>query len=310
MGSLPYDFDPNAPEPINFINYCKFQWDDSKSHLLLEEILGDILLADPRQRVFYVFLGKRFAGKSTLVETIEGSVGERNRCAIDLKDFAVDFGLEGVIGKKLILLSEAGVDIRYSSSIAEKIKRITGNDLINIKRKFKPPLSLRLDAKILAVSNHLPKLLDDSGALFDRLIPLPFIRSIDRDKADTHFPTKLKAELPGIVLLALKGWKRLRDNGQFTLPDSSKQILSELRETGSPVLTFIEEVCKLDKQSFTSTDILFKTWEQFCTDRDLPVGKVEDFITALKSAVPEIKKDRPTIDGKQIRGFNGIGIIA
>ena len=96
--------------------------------------------------------------------------------------------MEGAVGKKLILVSEAGVDVRYSSSIAEKIKRITGNDLVNIKQKFKPALSLRLDTKILAVSNHLPRLLDASGALFDRLIPLQFVRSIDR--ATTTAPVR------------------------------------------------------------------------------------------------------------------------
>ena len=203
LAKLPYDFDPRAPEPTHFLNYCKFQWNDPNVHLLVEEMLGDILLSDPRWRVFYNMLGKPFAGKSSLAEMIEQLVGERNRCAVDLQDFATDFGLEGAVGKKLILVSEAGVNARYSSSIAEKIKRITGNDLVNIKRKFKPPLSVRLNAKILAVSNHLPRLLDDSGALFDRLIPLQFTRSIDRTKADIHFPAKLKAELPGIVLLAL-----------------------------------------------------------------------------------------------------------
>ena len=79
LAKLPYDFDSNAPEPKHFIDYCRFQWDDVQVHLLLEEILGDILLSDPRWRVFYNFLGKPWAGKSTLAEMIEGLVGEQNR---------------------------------------------------------------------------------------------------------------------------------------------------------------------------------------------------------------------------------------
>ena len=308
LGKLPYDFDPKPPEPTHFLSYCEYQWTDANVHLLLEEISGDILLPDPRQRVFYNWLGKRFAGKSSLAETYEEMVGERNRCAVDLCDFASDFGLEDTVGKKLILVSEAKVDHRHSANIVEKIKKISGNDLVNIKRKHKTALSVRLNAKILAVSNHLPKLIDDSGALFDRLIPLQFTRSIDRDVADRQFPLKLKAELPGIVLRALRGWKRLHDNGRFTMPDSSKKLLTELRETGSPLLTFVENQCHLDKNSFTSTETLFKTWQTFCLENDLTVGKVDDFVLALKSAAPELQKDRQSINGKQTRGFTGIKI--
>ena len=167
LAKLPYDFDPHhTVAPTNFTAYCQYQWADANVHLLLEEIMGDILMGDLRQRSFYAFLGKGFAGKSAVVEgAFEGLVGEHNRCAVDLAGFAKDFGLEGAIGKKLILVSEAGVDFRYSSGIVEKIKRITGGDPISVNRKNKSILSVRLNAKILAVSNHLLRMIDDSGAI-------------------------------------------------------------------------------------------------------------------------------------------------
>ena len=311
LAKLPYDFLENAPEPQRFIEYCNYQWTDASNHLLLDEMLGDILLADPRKRVFYGLFGKPQSGKSALTETIENMVGEQNRCAVDLQHFASTFGLEGVVGKKLILVSEAGLDARYSSAIVEKIKRITGNDLINISRKHKTALSLRMDAKIVVVSNNFLRLIDDSGALFDRLTPLQFTKAIPVDKQDQAFPLKLREELPGIVLRALKGWARLNETGRFTLPESSKQVLNELRETGSPALTFIGEKCLLEKDSFTPTDMLFNAWESFCIGHDVTIGKKEDFVTALKTAAPELKKDRQRIGGSNpIRGFAGIKLIA
>ena len=165
---------------------------------------------------------------------------------------------------------------------------------------------MRLDTKILAVSNHLLKLIDDSGALFDRLIPLQFLNRIAEDKVDKQFPAKLKAELPGIVLLALKGWKRLDANKKFTMPESSQLILDELRETGSPVLAFLEERCDLQRDGFTPTEALFASWEAFCNEHSFPRGKIEDFVIALKSAAPELVKDRQQVDKQQVRGFKGI----
>ena len=64
LAKLPYSFQENAPEPKRFIDYCLYQWTDANVHLLLEEILGDILMSDPRRRVFYVWTGKGGAGKS------------------------------------------------------------------------------------------------------------------------------------------------------------------------------------------------------------------------------------------------------
>ena len=222
-----------------------------------------------------------------MVETIESGVGEQNRCAVDLRDFATDFGLQEAVGKKLILCSEADVDRRYTNAIVDKIKRLTGNDCVNVKRKFKGALSVRFNSKILAVSNNLLRLMDESGALFDRLIPLQFTRRVDDFATpDPNFPQKLKAELPGIVLLALRGWNRLRDNGGFTLPDVSKRILDDIRASGSPVQTFIKEVCKIEPDAFTPTDDLWKVWTRFCHDRHIPTGGLEDFIPARKLPPP------------------------
>ena len=48
LAKLPYDFDPHAPIPRHFMDYCQYQWSDAQVHLLMEEMLGDILLSDPR----------------------------------------------------------------------------------------------------------------------------------------------------------------------------------------------------------------------------------------------------------------------
>ena len=94
------------------------------------------------------------------------------------------------------------------------------------------------------------------------------------------------------------------------MPESSQRLLSELREKGSPVLTFVEEACRLDRGAFTSTETLFEAWKRFCDERELSVGKVEDFVTALKSAVPELTQHRQRVNDKQQRGFKGIAVVA
>ena len=78
LAKLPYDFDEAAPEPKHFIDYCEWQWTDADCHLLLEETLGDILLADPAGRGF-LFLDRQGWGRQEhdLAELAEGEVGEQ-----------------------------------------------------------------------------------------------------------------------------------------------------------------------------------------------------------------------------------------
>ena len=74
LGKLPYDFDEHAPEPKHFIAFCQYAWADANVHLLVEEILGDIILPDPRRRVFFVWTG-RPARQDRLAEATEDMVG-------------------------------------------------------------------------------------------------------------------------------------------------------------------------------------------------------------------------------------------
>ena len=119
-------------------------------------------MGDPRMRVFYAFTGKGMRGNRASLRQL--SQVWVNRTVVQLTC--------GILRQtsackrpsaKLILCSEADVDRRYTNAIVDKIKRLTGNDCVNVKRKFKGTLSVRFNSKILAVSNNLLRLMDESA---------------------------------------------------------------------------------------------------------------------------------------------------
>src|SRR5205807_2637736 len=90
------------------------------------------------------------------------------------------------------------------STALERIKCITGNDVVSVNRKNRPIVNGRVPAKLVIVANQHPKFLDESGALAARELPLIFERSW-RGKEDRELRAKLTRELPGIANWALDG---------------------------------------------------------------------------------------------------------
>ena len=69
----------------------------------------------------------------------------------------------------------------------------------------------------MLVSNELPKFPDQSGAMATRPLVFRFTESF-LGREDKALDAKLEAELPGILLWAIEGWKRLRKRGHFLQP--------------------------------------------------------------------------------------------
>ena len=64
-----------------------------------------------------------------------------------------------------------------SAAIVERILRITGEDRVDVDRKYQPALTVRLPTRLMIISNDLPRLQDASGALVGRMIVLSLTKS-------------------------------------------------------------------------------------------------------------------------------------
>jgi phage/plasmid-associated DNA primase len=141
---------------------------------------------------------------------------------------------------------------------------------------------------------------DESAALYNRMLLLRFTNSF-LGKEDTELDAKLLAELPGILLWAIEGYKRLRAEGRFTEPASGIALRRVLRATGSPVATFVEERCVVKAKVTIQHGKLYESYKEFCKELDIvPVGNSR-FGTELIEAVPSITDCRPSGKGKKSR---------
>jgi putative DNA primase/helicase len=308
--ALSFPYDENAAEPTEWLAFLDAIWpEDQGAIACLQEIFGYLLTGDTRHQKAFLVIGPKRSGKGTVGRVLTRLLGEVNVVNPTLGQFATNFGLAPLIGKRLAIISDARLGGRADDqAIAERILTITGEDSVTIDRKHKTAWTGRLETRFLIMSNELPRLSDSSGALASRFVVLTMTRSFYGNE-DMDLGDRLLAELPGILNWALVGLKRLHDRGHFLQPISSSEVQQELADLGSPVGTFIRDTCEVAPGRRVPVDELFERWRLWCTaqGREHP-GTAQNLGRALRSVVPALKVIQPRCESGRQRMYEGVGL--
>ncbi len=306
--AAPFDFDPTAPAPCEWLKFLREVWpDDPASIDTLQEWFGYLLTPDTRQQKILFLLGPRRGGKGTITRVLRELVGPANVAGPTLGSLSTNFGLWPLLGKSVAIVSDARLSGRSDSAvITERLLSISGEDALTVDRKHRVPLTAKLNARFVIVSNELPRLGDASGALSGRLILLRLTRSWFGCE-DHHLFDRLRGELPGILLWAVAGWRRLRDRGRFVQPQSAAELVEEMEDLSSPVGAFVRERCRIVLGERVEVGELYREWRSWCeTHGRKEPGTEETFGRDLRAAVPSIGKARPRTPEGRLHFYTGI----
>ncbi len=310
VNSLTFYFDPQAAEPQEWLRFLDSIWpEDPESQQTLQESIGYFLIHDTRFHKILLIIGPPRSGKGTIGRCLMELLGVFNVIGPTLSSLAGEFGLQPFLNKMLALISDARLSSRGNNSvIIERLLSISGEDPLTINRKFLPSLTVQLPTRIMMMSNEIPDMRDASGALAKRYVVLTLTKSW-LGKEDTALLSRLRAELPGILLWALKGLARLQERGKFIQPASSAQTIEELEAMTSPIKAFVAEKCEFKPQAVVTVASLFMAWRSWCDSTGYPhSGNVQSFGKNLRAAFPEIEATRPQEDQTRERCYKGIGL--
>ena len=96
------------------------------------------------------------------------------------------------------------------------LKKLTGADSISGDVKFGDYLQFTNSAKFLYGSNHVVLLPNKDAAFYDRLVVIPFARTVPLNERDFQLEEKLNAERDAIIVQALAAYRRLvKSNYRF-----------------------------------------------------------------------------------------------
>jgi len=306
---LPYPYLPEAGFPNQFLAFSKELWPkDQESINTLQEILGLLLTSDTSFQKMFILIGPPRSGKGTLGRLLHALVGDKKFCSPTVSGLSKEFGLAPLIGKSVAMFSDARVDFKDQSVFAEKVLSISGEDAIDVNRKNLPAITVRLSTRILMLTNELPKVIDQSGALAKRFIVLKLEKSFF-GKEDTKLTEKLIGEASQIINWSIAGLERLYHRGYFVQPTSATDYIEDLQLLSSPMKCFVQECCVIDGMIEVRFDILYSVYQEWCEAQGARLSSKPVFSKNLKAAYPHIQKVQHNDDDKVgVRYLQGIGL--
>ena len=309
--TVPFDYNPNAGDPVKWNKFLDALWDDDlESRDTLQEIMGLLLLPDTKHQKIFGIVGPKRAGKGVIARVIRGLLGLENIAAPTLASLSTNFGMSSLIGKRAAIISDARLGGRADQhTIAERLLSISGEDAIDIDRKFLTVWTGTLAVRFVILTNEVPRIADMSGALPSRLIFLELKESF-YGREDMGLTAKLLNELPAIALWAIQGWKRLQGRGFFLQPSSAQEVIREMEDLSSPVGAFVRECCVMGVGKEIAKQQMFKAYQLWSRDGGKTITATDatfgrDLLSATHRTVTS-RQPRGAGEGERQRVYAGI----
>jgi len=323
LATLPYNFDPKAKAPLFEQTIHEIFSGDEDRIRALRVFGGYLMTADTSLQVIMCLIGPGGSGKGTILAILHALLGRDLCTSPTLSDLSDRFGLQSFLGKNLAMITDAqwvGTNVRSS---VERLLAISGEDAVRVDVKYAAPIAaIKLTTRFMMAMNELVALPDNAGALFSRLVFLPFTNKFRENGDPTRRQRIIDSEMPGIANWFLGGLRLLTharaaavEQGRSAATiarellrcPSADEIKLRFRRLSSCIVAFIEDECVLGDShaiEWQEMTFAFDCWSENNHHRD---RNRDSFLEELR-AVAHTVTDTTTTDpsGKRVRILRGI----
>ncbi len=308
--SVPFDYDPNAPEPQRWLEFLTQLWPTEPLAIdVIGEWFGYVASGRTDLHKILLMVGPTRGGKGAIARVLGALIGPKNVAGPTLSSLNGEFGLAPLLGKSLAVISDARFSGKNGNIVVERLLSISGEDTLTINRKYRDQWSGKLSSRLHILSNELPTLFDASTAIIGRIVLLPLANSwLGRE--DQKLEPALHTELTGILNWALDGLQRLTfvNGNRFTLLPSADEAIIQMRDLASPVAAFVREKCTIKPDNEVLIDELYSAFKQWAEDNGHSKKSKTTFGRDLRAAVPSVSVKRPRDADHRPRFYVGIGV--
>ncbi len=297
---LPYEYDPNATCPL----FEKFLLDVTGNDLietdLLIEFAGYCFSGDEYWRHNVLFLlGEGRNGKSLFIKILQACVGDDYYSAVSLNDLNDEQQRALLVNKLFNVCEETPEEGMLGAGSI--LNALSSGAMMTTKVVFEKPLNVRNKTKFIIISNYMPKIKGIGKAALDRLLIGTFNQDFSEasGRQDPFLFEKMIPELPGIMNMAIAGYKRMKARGHFIRSERSKGQTEELLKDNDNILMFVNECLKIE--AFDEKDYsgdfqadIYKSYKNWCLDNSYKPYGANKFWNRLRSKYIKNTEDRIT----------------
>ncbi len=263
---LPFSYNSEADAPTfeRFLRESLVDADgkpDYDLQLLILEALGYSLTSNTDFRVSFWLLGESGTGKSVLINTLQDLAGN-SHVTIDLDQLTQNpYQLADIAGKRVVTFTEP----KANSVLADNhYKRLVSQDAIMARQIFGKPFRFVPICKVWGAMNDLPRVIDRSDAIFNRVYIIPMNRAVPVEQRDPRLQEKLRAEMAGIFNMALIGLKRIRRAKAFTRVKQVEAARDDYKAENDTEKAFLDDWCIRDKEAKMNAQELYDAYANWC----------------------------------------------
>lgn len=301
-----YDEDAECPVFDEFLDTITEGREDLKERFMMA--LGYLLIEPSNGKYFFVMGYAPNSGKSILGNTIQKLYPENSVSNLSLGELGGKFETESLLYSRINISLDLPQEVLNASAVS-KLKRITGGDSIEIQRKNQGSLKLDHNMKFLFATNFPLKIDSNDPAFLDRIIFLPFMKSVPKDERDPDLAKKLWKERDAIVTKALQYARKLMKQGwQFPpIPDVDCMRGIPRKNSMDYLKEFLENHCEMgDYNYFTATSDLRRAYEACCDENGTCPCSATAFNKYMEQAGGVRDRKRLTASENPVWGFYGI----
>lgn len=280
---------------------------DPQMRAYVQRALGYSMLGRSGGRAIFLIYGPSGTGKSTLLNTIQGVMGDyASTAASGTFRPAVANGptpdLHALRGRRLVTTSETSETAAFDEDL---LKRLSGGDCVSSRPLYGEPVEWRPECTLWLATNNPPKFNSDDNAIWKRAKLIPFTTVFHGEGEVEDYAQTLLLEAAGILNWLLAGLADYLANG-LQEPAEIEQLAQEQRRESDSVARFLrdeeeEGLVGYGPHETVSQRMLFdryQEWAKRSGERSLGPRR---FNLRLVSLLPEVRRTGQQWTGLTLR---------
>lgn len=299
LKQCPVEYDENAKcEKWDQFLLDVFQENTAKIDFVFRA-LGYSLTGDTREQCFFILLGSGANGKSVFLQVISSILGPFSANTPSSSFITNRFNTENIPndiaalkGKRFVTASEFDENSQFKIN---RIKALTGNDVITARFMRQEFFEFNPEFKIWLSTNHKPAAYDSSHAFWRRVRLIKFNRQFSGKDRDPEKLKELLKEKPGILNWLIGGCLAWRKTGLIT-PAEIEHETGEYKSENDIIGNFLKDCSIPKKGGFVEADLLLEKYNQWAAENS--EAELKQMIFGKKMTEKGIEKTRKIINDK------------
>ena len=276
----------------------------------IRQAIGYSLSGATSEQCLFFLYGLGFNGKSVFAETLQALLNDYSRRtpADTLMAKRFDDGISNDVarlpGARVVIASELEEGRRLNETL---VKDLTGGDRITARFLRKEFFEFAPTFKIWMYGNHKPEIRGTDKGIWRRVRVVPFDVTIPAEERDPDLINKLKAELPGILAWAVRGFTAWQAAGALLTPKCVQDATAQYRAEQDLIAAFLEECCLTGNSLYTVTaGALFRAYKAWAEENNERVMNQRKFSMSMSERGYTTSGREP---GTGRMMYTGLGLI-